>query len=168
MTLAAFADLAEVIGAFGVIAGLIFVGVQLQQNTLQLRRAERNTSNAEASVLRQSIANNCEIAELMAACVGEARSFSPAEMQRINAMFFEMGYLATQLWDRTKHGLFPPDEFDRAMPALAPYLTSATGRAWWRIARGVFQADFVAALERTLPALTATVAPPEPAKEQIA
>lgn len=52
MTLAGFADLAEVIGALGVIAGLIFVGVQLRQNTRQMQRDEMNSAMAQGSALK--------------------------------------------------------------------------------------------------------------------
>jgi hypothetical protein len=77
MTLAAFADLAEVIGALGVIAGLVFVGVQMRQNTKQLLRAEYNTAMAQGSALRHLLLSNRETAEL---CFGglEMRPSTPS------------------------------------------------------------------------------------------
>lgn len=154
MTLAAFAELAEIIGAFGVIAGLVFVGVQLRQNTLQLRRAETNVTNTEASVIRQSILLNSEVAELVTVSMTGSRALSEVEMHRLTAFFWEVGYQAIQFWDRTKNGLFPRTVFDKTIVVYSPYLTSLHGLNWWRFARTIYEPDFVVAIERAIPALT--------------
>lgn len=153
MTLAAFADLAEVIGALGVIAGLIFVGVQLRQNTLQLRRAETNATNVEAQVIRQSLLNNADVAELVTACVSGSRTFDDVEAHRLTAFFWEIGFQLIQFWDRTRHGLFEWAVFNRTVAIYTPYLTSQHGLTWWRMARTIYQPEFVAALELAIPGL---------------
>lgn len=162
MTLAAFADLAEVIGAFGVIAGLIFVGFQLRQNTHQLRRAEINAMNTEASPLRQSVMNNPDLAELIAACVANSRPFNATELQRLDSVLWEMSFISFQMWDRAQTKYFPPGDWERTIPAFSPFLTSVVGRTWWRQARGNLRPAFVAAMEDLMPALKAPPAEPTP------
>ncbi len=155
MTLAALADLADVIGAFGVIAGLIFVGLQLRQNTQQLRRVEINAMNAEVSPLRQSVMNNAELAEIVAACVANSRAFSATELQRLDSVFWEMSFIAFQMWDRAQTTYFPAADFERTIPSLGPVLTSPVGRTWWQNARTFFRPAFVDALEALMPGLMA-------------
>lgn len=155
MTLAAFADLAEIISAFGVIAGLIFVGFQLQQNTFQLRRVEINAMNVEASPLRQSIMNNPDLAELVSACVANSRPFTATDLQRLDSVFWEASFISFQMWDRSQSKYFPAGDFERTIPAFEPVLTSPVGRTWWQSARAKFRPTFVAAMEALMPALAA-------------
>ncbi|OQW57804.1 MAG: hypothetical protein A4S17_04110 [Proteobacteria bacterium HN_bin10] len=160
MTLSAFADLAEVIGALGVVAGLVFVGFQLRQNTHQLRRVEANAMNAEASPLRQSIMNNAELAELVSACIAGSRPLNPVERQRLDSVFWEVTFISFQMWDRSKSKYFSAGDFERTIPAFAALFASAFGRAWWQGARTFFRAAFVAELEALIPELKAPLAEP--------
>lgn len=153
MTLSDFADIAEVIGAFGVIAGLIFVGFQLRQNTQQLRRVETNAMNTEASPLRHSIMNNPELAELVSACVANSRRFNPVELQRLDSVFWELTFIYFQMWDRSQSKYFPAGDFERTVRALGPVYASAAGRSWWRNARAAFRPAFVTELETLIPEL---------------
>jgi hypothetical protein len=154
MTLAAFADLAEVVGALGVIASLLFVGVQMRQNTLQLQRAEKNATNIEAAAIRQAIFTDADFAELVSAWVRQSRPLSHVEIDRLTVFLWELGFQIIQFWDRAKSGLFTRQEFDRLTPLYAPYLTTPLGREWWQFARAVYRPDYVEALERVVPELT--------------
>lgn len=154
MTLAAFADLAEVIGALGVIAGLVFVGVQLRQNTKQMQRGEMNSAMAQGSGIRHSIIGNRDFAEVFTAAVSGSRPLDVADEARMSMFFSEATYLAMQEWDRAKHGLAPKDEFARSsLPFLAILLSTPRGAAWWANWKRVYRDDFVAAVEDAIPAL---------------
>jgi len=154
MTLSAFADLAEVIGAFGVIAGLAFVGIQLHQNTLQLRRAEANTAMSQGSAFRQLLFHDREMADLLMRGLAGAPLDAVDEL-RLNAVFSEITYMSRQVWERTRHGVTSEsDEFERGVvPQVAPLLTTLRGLTWWRRTRKIFPADFVETMENLIPAL---------------
>jgi len=162
MTLSDLSDLAQIFGVFAVVASLIFVGVQLRQNTVQMQRAERNATNAEASIIRQAVFTDPDVAELVHACVNETRPLSPVEVDRLNLFLWEVGYLIIQFWDRTRYGLFQrKEEYEKIVQSLSPYFTSRFGLAWWRVARGVFRSDFVADLEQVIPTLASAALPEE-------
>lgn len=169
MSLAEFADLAEVVGALGVIAGLVFVGVQMRQNTKQLRRAEANMAMAQGSALRHLLLNNRETAELVYSGVAGA-PLDPFDEIRLNIFFSELVFMVMHVWDRARSGLAPPDELTRGIiPTLRPLLASQRAIVWWARARSTFRPDFVADFELALPALrppapaSSTTAPQEPA-----
>lgn len=164
MTLAAFANLAEVIGALGVIAGLIFVGVQLRQHTEQMRREEANSAMTHGSIMRQAILTNRDVADLLIAGLGNG-PLDPADELRLNAFFGEVAYNMLHVWDRTTNGLALPDEFARAIHVAAPALASARGKAWWARSRRIYNPAFVAALEAAFPAIGAVSKPDSPAAE---
>lgn len=158
MTLAQFADLAEVIGALGVVASLLFVGVQLRQNTLQMQRADANMIMQHGSALRHLLLNNRQTAELLVSGISDA-PLDPVDELRVNAFFSEGMYILLHTWDRARSAGRPEvkDELVRVFPILAPALLSPRGRAWWAQARGTFWPKFVAEIEALAPALTEPV-----------
>jgi hypothetical protein len=162
MALAAFADLAEVIGALGVIAGLVFVGFQLHQNTKQMRRGEANSAMTQGSALRQLIMSNRDVAELLVSGLRGA-PLDPADELRVNSFFSEITYMTAHVWDRVRSGLAVKDEFSRGiLPVITPVMTSPRGLAWWARARATFRADFVADFEALIPALKPPSTNPAP------
>src|SRR5207248_842720 len=59
--------LAQIVASVGVVVSLIFVGLQIRQNTGALQRNEHNSTMTQWTVIRMDIANNRDIAELMTA-----------------------------------------------------------------------------------------------------
>jgi hypothetical protein len=172
MSLAAFADIAEIIGAVGVIAGLIFVGIQLHQNTRQMQRGEANSAMAQGSALRHLLLNNREAADLIFSGIADA-PLQPLDEFRMNFFFSEVAYMTMHVWDRVRNGLAVEDELLRIVPAMTPVMTSPRGLAWWTRMRGTLRPDFVADLEALVPALKAPPAVPsaeavEPAESAVA
>lgn len=155
MTLAAFADLAEVIGALGVIAGLIFVGAQLRQNTQQLVRGEANVAMAQASTIRMALLLNREVAHLINSEIRDASGeLDPTDEMRLSAYFSEVTYVAFNAWQRGEAIFGVTDTLERAIaPVAGPVLTSSRGLVWWRRSRAQFPPDFIAALETCIPAI---------------
>ena len=55
----------QIIGTLGVILSLIFVGLQIRQNTAALQRNEHNSTMTQWSVIRMAIAENRDVGVLM-------------------------------------------------------------------------------------------------------
>ena len=56
MTWDAIVAISQLVAAVGVILSLIFVGLQIKQNTRALQRAEHNSTMEQWTVIRQAIA----------------------------------------------------------------------------------------------------------------
>ena len=56
--------LAQIVASVGVVVSLIFVGLQIRQNTGALQRNEHNSTMAQWTVIRMAVAQNRDIAEL--------------------------------------------------------------------------------------------------------
>jgi len=67
MSLEQLSSLAQIVASIGVIVSLVFVGLQVRQNTGALQRNEHNSTMAQWTVIRMVIARNRDIAELMTA-----------------------------------------------------------------------------------------------------
>ena len=137
MPLEQLAYLADIVGVVGVIVSLVFVGLQVRQNTAALQRNEHNSTMEQWTVIRMAIAQNRDIGELMTAGADGTRKLDAADQMRLEQMFAEYAWASFHIWDRTQRGVFPKGTFEQtAGPLLAPVLRSQRGRTWWQRTKG--------------------------------
>src|SRR5437867_10720219 len=102
MSLEQLSYLAQIAGLIGVILSLVFVGLQVRQNTAALQRNEHNSIMAQWSVIRMAIAGNRDVAELMTAGLDGERSMDAADQLRLEQMLAEHAWASFHIWDRTQ------------------------------------------------------------------
>ena len=144
--------LAQIVASLGVIASLIFVALQIKHNTGALQRNEHNSTMAQWTVLRQAIAQNREIAELMTAGLSGERALDAADQLRLEQMLQEYAWASFHIWDRTQRGVFPKGTFEATAGAfLCGLLTTPRGGTWWQNAKGIgFVPAFVSDVDAVL------------------
>src|SRR5207237_10369669 len=81
--------LAQIVASVGVVASLIFVGLQIKQNTGALQRNEHNSTMAQWTVIRMAIAKHRDIAELMTTGLHGGRLLDAADQLRLEQMLQE-------------------------------------------------------------------------------
>jgi len=152
MSLDQWSNLAQIVGSVGVILSLIFVGLQIRQNTSELQRNEHNSTMAQWTVIRMAIATNRDMAELMTAGLRGSNAIDAADQLRLEQMLSEYAWASFHIWDRTQRGVFPKGTFEMtAGPLLGDVLRTARGGAWWRSAKQTgFIPGFVAAVDAVL------------------
>ena len=144
--------LAQIVASVGVVVSLIFVGLQIRQNTAALQRNEHNSTMEQWTVIRMAIAKNRDIAELMTAGLHDERPLDAADQLRLEQMLQENAWASFHIWDRTQRGVFPPGTFELTAGAhLSALLATTRGRAWWQNAKHVgFVPAFVADVDAVL------------------
>src|SRR5207237_1220054 len=144
--------LAQIVGSVGVVVSLIFVGLQIRQNTGALQRDEHNSTMAQWTVIRMAIAKNRDIAELMTAGLHGERAMDAADQLRLEQMLQEQAWAAFHIWDRTQRGIFPKGTFEASCGAhLCGLLRTAGGGTWWRGAKQTgFHPGFVLDVDAVL------------------
>ena|SRR6202043_2290773 len=152
MSLEQLSSLAQIVASVGVIVSLIFVGLQIKHNTGALQRDEHNSTMAQWTVLRQAIARNRDIAELMTAGLSGERALDAADQLRLEQMLQEYAWASFHIWDRTQRGVFPKGTFEATAGAfLCGLLTTPRGGIWWRTAKHTgFIPGFVADVDAVL------------------
>src|SRR5712671_7594618 len=124
--------LAQIVASIGVIVSLIFLASQIKHNTAALQRNEHNSTMEQWTVLRQAIAQNREIAELMTAGLSGERALDAADQLRLEQMLQENAWASFHIWERTQRGIFPKGTFEFSCGAhLCGLLSTATGGTWW-------------------------------------
>jgi hypothetical protein len=122
--------LAQIVASVGVIVSLIFVGLQIRQNTAALQRDEHNSTMAQWTVIRMAIARNRDIAELMTAGLHGERAMDAADQLRLEQLLAENLWASFHIWERTQRGIFPKGTFElTAGPLLCDLLSTARGGA---------------------------------------
>src|SRR6266436_8202508 len=127
MTLEQFNTALQIVASIGVIVSLIFVGLQIRQNTGALQRNEHNSTMAQWTVIRMAIARNRDIGELMTAGLNGERDMDAADQLRLEQMLAEHAWAAFHIWDRTQRGIFPKGTFEATGGALPCGLLTTAG-----------------------------------------
>ncbi len=132
MTLSDLASIGSLVSGVAVLFSLIFVGFQVRQNTMQMRRAELNSSMEQSSAWRLSIISNPEVAELWLKGRSETDTLTAPGALRFDLLLEETLWLAFNIWDRSKGGLLDKDEWARSCSGLlSDTLTTRRGAVWW-------------------------------------
>src|ERR1051326_2112427 len=141
----AIVAISQLVAAVAVILSLVFVGLQIKQNTRELQRTEHNSTMEQWTVIRQAIAQNRDIAELMTGGLSGERALDAADQLRLEQMLQENAWAAFHIWDRTQRGIFPKGTFEATAGALlATLLRTSGGESWWRKAKHIgFHPGFV-------------------------
>lgn len=152
MTLENLFYLAQIVAAVAVIVSLAFIAVQIRANTAALQRSEHNSTMAQWTVIRMTIARNRDIAELMTAGLHGEVPLDAADQLRLEQVVAENAWAAYHIWDRTQRGIFPKGTFELTGGALlCGLLSTARGGAWWRGAKHIgFVPGFVADVDAML------------------
>ena len=152
MSLEQLSYLAQIVGSAGVVLSLVFVGLQVRQNTAALVRNEHNSTMSQWTVIRMAVAENRDLAEFMTAGLNDERKFDAADQLRLQQFLQEQAWAAFHIWDRTQRGVFPPGTFEATGGAyLAQVLTTPGGRAWWQDAKAIgFHPAYVADVDAIL------------------
>jgi hypothetical protein len=152
MSLEQLSNLAQVIASVGVVVSLLFVGVQIRQNTAALYRDEHNSTMQQWTVIRMAIARNRDIAELLTAGLNGHMALDAADELRLDQLLNEYLWAAFHIWDRERRGIFPKGTFAWTGGAyVMTLLATVRGGEWWRSAKHVgFLPGYVADVDALL------------------
>ena len=138
MSIEQISALAQIVASVGVIVSLVFVGLQIRQNTGALQRTEHNSTMEQWTVLRQAIAQNREVAELMTSGLSGESALDAADQLRLEQMLQEYAWASFHVWERTQRGIFPKGTFEATSGAfLSTLLRTPGGDIWWAKAKHV-------------------------------
>ena len=152
MPLEQVAALAQIAGSVGVVLSLVFVGLQIKQNTAVLYRSEHNSTMAQWTVIRMAIAQNRDIAELMTAGLSGDHDLDAADQLRLEQFLSEQLWAAFHIWDREQRGVFAKGTFEWSGGRyVAPLLATPRAGAWWRNTKNAgFFPPYVAVVDTLL------------------
>jgi len=149
--------LGEFLGSIGVVATLVYLAIQIRQNTNQLhnnerslRRAENNAIMQNWSDLRRLVMSDATFAEITVRGRTDYGSLDAVERERVGAWASEVIWINYHLWQRVQESIFEPEQWGRAQPIVVEVVRGPAGLSAWERMRGRFDSAFVEDVEGAL------------------
>ena len=130
LSLSEITGIAEVIGAIAIVVSLIFVGLQIRQNTNQIRANSVQVGLAYVEA-QNNLMTNPETAELVMKGLSDFDALSPLQKARFDAM---LGNVMTKFFMARQYYLqrsLPKADFESYEDAFASLLRSPGVEDWW-------------------------------------
>lgn len=153
----ALSAIADIIGALGVIITLIYLAVQVRQNTHQLRDAAKDARLTSFDRTVESFARHREYltrdgnADLYARGLESYVTLPDGEKIRFRAIIEEYFFSFHAMFGRVSEGTYDPSLWKSYVPAPASVLKTPGGQEWWAQRRMIFSPAFVSELETYAP-----------------
>lgn len=138
MTLNELANVGEFLGGIGVIITLIFVGVQLRQNTRAVQRSSaREAGNALVASV-QVYTDSAELSEIILRAFESIESLTPVERYRFDSWMYGWMHAHEQEHLASRESSYLDELLAPKRRAIAGYLLSPGGARWWNERRTWF------------------------------
>ncbi len=122
----------EFFGAIAVVVTLIFLTLQVRQNTRQIRRAEMNAASTQFSLPRMAIVSDRSLAELLYKAMQTPDEIDQVDQLQVDMWLGEQMNAMFHAWDRSHTGSFEKEFWETTTkPGLAQILEVAAGSKWW-------------------------------------
>ena len=142
LELSELADLGEFLGGIFVVLSLVYLAIQIRQNT-QSTRAENFARGLERiSQMQATLSRDPELASLHARGVADASSLTPQERIRFTWWFAEAFGAFEFLFHQSRTGAIPEEIWERWSKTIAWWISYPGVQAWWRANPAPFSSSF--------------------------
>ena len=157
LQLSEWASFAEIISAIAVIISLLYVGYQINENTGEVRAANRQQLVNRAHSATMGFATNPEIAGVMAK-VAEGRELTPLEQSQYAFSVRAVLYDVQEAFLLHREGRLSEEYWKTRTALILDYLAQTPARdAYLQVkSRGLLHSEFVKWLDRAREGETAT------------
>ncbi len=142
-------NIAEIVAAVIVVGSLVFVGIQLNQNTQQLRLNRlSNTLALEISgaQMHQSftleVAGNKDLADLLMKGGGDLSTLNASELVRVSILLGGMLSIAQTGYIHYKAGHQTKEIWQSSAASLMTIMARPGAISWWQLTRNNYSEDF--------------------------
>lgn len=146
--------LAELLGAIGVIVSLVYLSVQIRQNTRQigehsreLRIAALDAIASSFSRFRDPLIRDPELAALWLKGIEDYDALDPVEQVRISRLFQELFFAHQNTWTRYTEGATAEHVWHDQQGSIAANLRHPGIRTWWGRTRAIYNDEFEKVVE---------------------
>ena len=150
MTLSELGSLGEFIGSIGVIVSLIYVGLQIRQNTETTRDLAAQSLTATHSDANALIAESGDLAAILQKGFLTPESLDETEQLLFNAFFFAAYNQFDFAYRRHLAGKLDDESWRKMETEIPTFLHLKGPRAWWEKDKVRFSPKFVTYVDNKL------------------
>ena len=150
MSLEQLANIAEVIGVVVVVLTMIFLTLQMRQNTKTLRSAAAQNAHEMAEAMYSPVIADADLADLILRGMRDPATLSEVETARFTA-FWQNAFFTTQNWFYHQKAGVLDEGIWRGWSNIVTDVYQTPGvRRFWKLRRRYYSDDFRAYLETDL------------------
>jgi hypothetical protein len=150
MNWAAIGAVGEFVGGIGVIISLVYLAGQIRQSTRVQRRANLGDVAAQLSEVLRCVVADPELSSLALRGNADLASLDPAERYRFDCFFYTWLVSFERALLDARAGEYPEESITPMKAAIAGFLRTEGGRAWWEQRKVWFSADGQQSLEQII------------------
>ena len=137
-------------GAIGVIASLVYVGMQVRQNTRTMHAASIDAHITSSNFVRQQIVTNAEVADIYAKGMANPDDLTQQEKVRFRVLLASILWTSWNAFAQTQLTGLDGSTFEAQKPFIRRIVTMPGGQWFWQEYAHEFESDFRAAIEKII------------------
>ncbi len=167
MTLEELAYISQIAGVAGLLASLIFVGLQIRQNTKAIKATSHHAITDSFNAINTLLISDPKVARLWR--LGMAGAEGLDDDERVSYSFLSLGYMRIfeTLYYQYKNGTMDKKLFDAELNTLKWSVTHPGFRAWWAVNPISLSAEFRTFIDGLIREAQNETAPPPMTPEEI-
>ncbi|MGH0029311.1 MAG: hypothetical protein ACQGVC_05945 [Myxococcota bacterium] len=150
MTLQDLGSIGEIVGAVGVILSLVYLTVQIRQNTRSVRSASLQEAMRDVFSITDSLSTDHELSRLYWKGLADFDSLDPDERRRFSAYLVGLFRRFENIFYQTRHGALEADFWEGVRKTAVLTIGRPGAAAWWRDASDLFSEEFCEYVEHEL------------------
>ncbi len=151
MTIQELGSIGEFVAAIATLATLLYLAIQIRQNTRSVRAASYHAINGMLVSINQSIAENAEVARIEMIGGDDPTALSDEERRRFAYLLANRFRLFDSLYYQFRLGLLEERMWKAYRRVITQYLSQPGVAVWWRSGvAGGYQDTFVAEVDSLL------------------
>jgi hypothetical protein len=163
MSLEDWAAVAEIVGAIAVIATLIYLAIQVRQNTGAIQSSNAMVLHNDISDLARDVARDRELGDIIVRALVSTNELSPAEKIAAYGWFYTFLKTGELAHMRYRSGDLEKKYWDATLVFFRAYWQTPGFRAYWADRKAAFTADFQSAVEGWINETSDAITPPDKA-----
>ena len=153
--------ISQTVAVVAILASLVFVGVQIRQNTRALKATSHHAITDSFNHLNTTVASDQAVAQTLTKAYGGLSGLEPSELFAFHSMMIAYIRVFETLYFQSQNGTMPMDLWDVEKRPLAALFISKGVQEWWANPDLPFSDAFRAEVS-ALRGETAQVQPEEP------
>ena len=148
--LESLANLGEIIGAVAVVVSLIYLAVQVRQNTQAQRTENFSRALDRVAALQAALSQDSEASVIFAKGVADPTKLTPKERMQFTWAMYELFGAFEFMFLASKTNAIPEEIWQRWSSAVAFWLSFSGVQVWWKVRPIPFTDSFSSYVESLL------------------
>ena len=143
MTLPELAAIGEIVSSVAVIISLVYLAIQIRQNTEAERTSTYQSIVSDFGALNNNMASTPELSDMFVRGLEDFNQFNPSERARISQAFFQCFRYFENMFYQHHRGYLDEEIWVGWKRLILTYYSRPGFQTWWEFRKDVYSEPFV-------------------------